>query len=97
MDIKIVDRVENKLLEREELRVIINHEGGPVPKREELLDRVAAQLNKERNQVVLIKIDPKYGKGMSEAKIHVYDDPERAKAIEKEYLLKRSKVIEEKS
>ena len=96
MNVEIVDKIENKLLERTELRVIVNHEGEAVPKREDVLAKVAAQLNKERNQVVLIHLTPKYGRGISEARIHVYEDPERALLIEKEYLLKRSNVLTEK-
>ena len=95
MDFEIIEDIENKLLERRELKVLIHHEGAPVPKREEVLAKIAANVNKEREQVILIKMQSKYGIGQSIAYIHVYDDPERARTIEKEHLLKRSGIIKE--
>jgi len=97
MDFEILEDIENKLLERREIKALIHHEGVPVPKREEVLAKLAAHLNKEREQVVLIKLQAKYGIGQSIAHIHVYNDPKRAKAIEKEHLLKRSGIIKEES
>ena len=96
MKIDIVKKTENKLLERVEIEATIDHSGQPVPTREAFLSRIAATLNKERDQVVLIKMEAKYGVSKSNALIHVYDTPERAKLIEKEYLLKRSGIGQEK-
>lgn len=95
MEFKIVQKTENKILERDELEVRIQHEGEPVPTREQVLSKVAASLNKERNQVVLIKLQSKYGISNSIAWIHVYDTAERTKIVEKDYLLKRSGILKE--
>ena len=67
MKIKIVNKTENKLLERIELNVEIDHQGEAVPTRDAVLARVAAEVNKERNQVVLIKMEAKFGIGISNA------------------------------
>lgn len=96
MKIEIVKKTENKLLERLEVEATIEHLGQPVPTRDAFLSKIAAQLNKERDQVVLIKMQAKYGVGRSNALIHVYESSERAKLVEKEYLLKRSGIIGEK-
>ena len=60
-------------------------------------------MNRERDQVVLIKMQAKYGVGRSKALVHVYESSERAKLVEKEYLLairnhrrKTSRVIGDK-
>ena len=95
MDFKIVKKTENKLLERDELEVRIQHEGESVPTREQVLSKVAASLNKERNQVVLVKLQSKYGVSNSIARIHVYNSAERTKIVEKDYLLKRSGIPKE--
>ncbi len=97
MKIDIIKKNENKLLERTEIRVKVDHVGQPVPKREDFLSKLAALLNKERNQVVLIKLESKYGEGKSLALVHVYETAERAIAVEKEFLLKRSGIIQEKA
>ncbi len=96
MKIDIVKKTENKLLDRTEIEVQIEHHGEAVPKRDDFLNRLSAQLNKERDQVVLIKLEAKYGRGESTALVHAYDSAERAKAVEREYLLKRSGIGEEK-
>ncbi|MBA7515390.1 hypothetical protein ES705_07429 [subsurface metagenome] len=93
MDFEIVKKTENKLLERDELQVRIQHEGEPVPTREQVLSKIAASLNKERDQVVLVKFQSKYGVSNSTAMIHVYDSAERTKIVEKDYLLKRSGIL----
>jgi small subunit ribosomal protein S24e len=97
MKIDIIEKNENKLLERTEINVKVDHVGQPVPKREEFLSKLAALLNKERNQVVLIKLEAKYGEGKSTALVHVYETAERAIAVEKKFLLKRSGIIQEKA
>ena len=95
MELEITNQKENKLLERTELNVLVKHEGEAVPKRDTVLARIAAQLNKERDQVVLIKMEAKYGIGQSTAIVHVYETAERAKSIERPYLLKRSGIVKE--
>ena len=96
MKIEIVKKTENKLLERIEVEAKIEHFGQAVPTRDAFLSKIAAQMNKERDQVVLIKMQAKYGVGRSQALVHVYESSERAKLIEKEYLLKRSGITGEK-
>ena len=97
MKIDIIEKKENKLLERIEIQAKVDHVGQPVPKRDDFLSKLAALLNKERNQVVLIKLEAKYGEGKSLALVHVYETADRAIAVEKEFLLKRSGIIQEKT
>ncbi|MBY9000231.1 MAG: 30S ribosomal protein S24e [Candidatus Heimdallarchaeota archaeon] len=97
MKIDIIEKKENKLLERTEITAKVDHVGQPVPKREDFMARLAALLNKEKDQVVLIKLEAKYGEGRSLALVHVYETAERAIAVEKEFLLKRSGIIKEKA
>jgi len=92
MKIEIIKKTENKILERTEIEAKIEHSGAPVPNRDEFLSKLAALLNKEREQVVLIKLEAKYGEGTSLARVHAYDSAERAILVEKEYLLKRSGI-----
>jgi ribosomal protein S24E len=96
MKITIVNKTENKLLERVEYEIEIDHQGESVPTRDSVLSKVAAQINKDRNQVVLIKMEAKYGIGISYAIIHSYDSTERAILVEKEHILKRSGLSEDK-
>ncbi len=96
MKIKIDKKTENKLLDRMELDVEIDHQGEPVPTRDAVLARVAAEVNKEKNQVVLIKMQTMFGIGITRATIHAYNTSERAIEVERKHLLKRSGVLEDK-
>ncbi len=93
MELKIVNEIQNELLGRKEVELSINHLGEAIPKRDTVLAKIAALMNKERNQVVLIKMEGQYGKGESVAIIHVYDTAEQAKSVEKTHFLKRSGII----
>ncbi|MHA1200120.1 MAG: 30S ribosomal protein S24e [Candidatus Heimdallarchaeaceae archaeon] len=96
MKITIGNKTENKLLERVEYEVEIDHQGEAVPTRDSVLSKIAAQINKDRNQVVLIKMEAKYGIGISNALIHAYESTERAILVEKEHIWKRSGLNQEK-
>lgn len=96
MKVDIVEEIENELLERKEVIAKIQKPDGSTPTRDEVLARVAAMLNKDRKEVVLIKMQPKFGTTLFTAKIHAYSSVDRAISIEKPHLLRRSKIIEEK-
>jgi len=96
MKITIINKTDNKLLERVEYEIEVDHQGESVPTRDSILSKIAAQINKDRNQVVLIKMEAKYGIGISTALIHAYDSIERATLVEKEHLLKRSGLTDDK-
>ncbi|MHA1398797.1 MAG: 30S ribosomal protein S24e [Candidatus Heimdallarchaeaceae archaeon] len=93
MEIEILKQTENKLLERIEVQTLVKHDGEPVPTRDAVLSKLAAMLNKERDQVVLIKMEAKYGIGHSDALFHVYESAEQALKTERPYLLKRSGLL----
>jgi len=94
MDVKIVERRENKLLDREELYVIIDHKGEATPKREDLRKKIAAMTGKSEDLVVVSKILSMYGMQKSRALIHVYNSKDTLLKVEPKHILKRNKIIQ---
>jgi len=90
----MVDKRENKLLDREELYVIIDHKGEATPKREELRKRIAAMIGKSEDLVVVYKIISMYGAQKSKALVHVYNSKDALLKIEPKHILKRNNLIQ---
>jgi len=94
MDIKILERRENKLLNREEVYAIADHRGEPTPKREDIKKKVAAMIGKSEDLIVVLKIMSSYGLQRSKVILHVYNSKDDMMKIEPKYILKRNKVIQ---
>jgi len=93
MEIKIIERKENKLLSREEIYVIIEHPGQATPTREELRKKIAAMLGVDEKLVVVKKILSAFGMPVSRAYINVYKDENVLRRVEPLYILKRNKLV----
>lgn len=93
MEINIVHEHNNPLLRRKEIGAEILHAGAATPKRESVRARAAALMNTDLERVVLVSIESEFGRGVSKARLHVYDDPE-AVQIEPQHILIRNSLIE---
>ncbi|BFI73441.1 30S ribosomal protein S24e [Nanoarchaeota archaeon] len=94
MDINILNREKNELLNREEIIVDIEHKGESTPKREELRKKISAMIGKDEKLIVIEKIISEFGKQRSKAFIHVYENEEDMKKLEPKHILKRNKIIQ---
>lgn len=94
MEIEIIDRKENNLVKRTELRIRVLHPGKATPKREEVRRKVAAIIGVKEELVVLRKIISSFGKATSYGIIHVYNSKEDVFKWEPKYVLKRNKMVE---
>jgi len=94
MEVKIIERNENKLLNREEIYAVVEHPNGATPKREEIRKKLAAMLGVAENLIVIQKILSVYGLPISRVFAHVYKDEDTLKKLEPKHLLKRNKLLE---
>jgi len=94
MEVRIVDRKENRLLDREELYVIIDHKGEATPKREDLRKKIAAMVGKSEDLVIVYKILSMYGVQKSKAIVHVYNNKDTILKVEPRHILKRNKIVQ---
>ena len=94
MDLKIIDKKEDKLLNREEIYAIAEHPGEATPKREEVRKKLSAMLGVNENLLVVKKIISSYRMPRSRIWVVVYKDEETLRRLEPKYILKRNGLAE---
>ncbi|CCQ35753.1 30S ribosomal protein S24e [Natronomonas moolapensis 8.8.11] len=91
MELDIIDEDENPMLHRTDVRFQLTHEEA-TPSRLSVRDSLAAKLNKDAGEVVIRKLDTKYGMRKTVGYAKVYDDAEDATAVEQGHALERNKL-----
>ena len=94
MEIDVISEEENPMLHRTDVRFEVTHEEAS-PSRLSVRDSLAAKLNKDADEVVVHKLDTKYGMRTTVGYAKVYDDADAAADVEQEYMLDRNKIDEE--
>jgi len=93
LSMELVDRRENKLLRRLELRLKVFHPGMPTPSRKDVKALVAANLGIPEDRVIVAYVKTPFGTDYSKAYVKVYESVEDAKKIEPDYVLRRNGLI----
>lgn len=88
-DAEIVEERYNPLIGRLELEVKVTHFGEGTPSRGIIRQGLAQLYGKSVEQVYIRKVRTEYGAPVSSIEVHIYDDVERAKYFEPEYVIKR--------
>jgi len=91
MDVDIIEEDENPMLHRTDIRFEITHEEA-TPSRLSVRDSLAAKLNKDAEEVVIHKLDTKFGMRKTVGYAKVYDEPEAALEVEQQHMLERNKI-----
>ena len=96
MEIRIIEKKENKLLGRDEIYFEVMHEGEPTPSRKDVKGKLVAMLDLNPEATVIQYIRSYFGSHVSKGYAKAYESKERMMYIEPEYVLKREGLIEEK-
>ena len=96
MDIEILSKKENQLIDRIELEVLAKHLGAATPKREEIRELVASAVRAEKDRVIVDHIETGFGHGMTRAYVKVYPSKKRALEVETRPILVRNRLAEPK-
>ncbi|PSQ00653.1 30S ribosomal protein S24e [Halobacteriales archaeon QS_5_70_17] len=91
MEIQILEEDDNPMLHRTDVRFEVVHEDA-TPSRLSVRDSLAATLNKDADEVVIHRLDTKYGMRKTVGYAKVYDTADRAQEVEQEYMLERNKI-----
>ncbi|MCD6381078.1 MAG: 30S ribosomal protein S24e [Candidatus Odinarchaeota archaeon] len=99
MEIRVISKRENKLLERVEVEFEVLYPNQPTPNRFEVKEKLAALLAKDRSLVFIKRMVPRAGTPTAKGLAHVYDSLERAELVENKYIIERNtpKAVEEAS
>ena len=90
MELEIVSKKENPLLERTELEVLAHHTGSPTPTRDEMRQQVAAAMKSKKDVVLVDHMESSFGQGLTRGYVKVYKTKEAAMAIEREPIKRRN-------
>jgi small subunit ribosomal protein S24e len=94
MEVVIKDEEENPMLHRTDVRFEVVHDEA-TPSRLSVRDSLAAKLNKDSDEVVVHKLDTKFGMRKTVGYAKVYESPDHAKDVEQKHMLERNKIGDE--
>ncbi|MGL6298521.1 MAG: 30S ribosomal protein S24e [Methanobacteriaceae archaeon] len=94
MEINIIDKKENKVLNRTEVKFECLYQGEATPKTLDVKSKLVAMLDSKKELTVIDSIQPNYGEGKAAAYAKVYDSLESLKSIETEHVLSKNKEEE---
>jgi len=97
MEIEVVEKMDNKLLNRMEVRFRVVHTGKKTPERELVKNDLAEMFKVKKEQVIVDHIKTKFGVQESIGYAKVYKTVDDAGKVEPEYLLKRNKAAPKKA
>ena len=97
MKVEIVEKSENPLFQRVEIKFKVDHAGGPTPKRLDVRAQVAAQLGVPQELVVIERLAGAHGRQEASGIARAYNSKERLAALEPKYLLARGLPKEAKA
>ncbi len=96
MEIDIVEKHDNLLLERTEFRLLAKHPKSATPKRKELKDALSEALDVKKGVLVIDTIESEFGREQTKIFAKLYKNIEKARTIEEDHILKRNGLFEEK-
>ncbi|MCS4542158.1 MAG: 30S ribosomal protein S24e [Euryarchaeota archaeon] len=97
MEVQIINRKENPLLQRSEIEFKATYPGKPTLTRKDLQEKLAGILNVDKELVVIAKLKPAYGKQEATGYAKVYQEKERLAKVEPKYILSRGQPKEKKA
>ena len=90
---QIVDRMENKLLNRIEIKFSMRHNGKATPSRKDVMDLVKTLEPKSNPEHIVIKYtNTRFGQPLTTGLAYIYGDAESMK-VEPQYIHKRHEVF----
>lgn len=93
MELEVVSKRENVLLDRTEIWFKVMHDKDKTPKRDVVREKLASQLNVKKSAVIIDHMKSEFGKHETLGYAKVYKSEEKAIAIEPDYILKRNNLV----
>jgi small subunit ribosomal protein S24e len=93
MEVEIILKKENPLLNRSEVRFRISHPKEKVPTRKSVRDELAGLLNTSKDKVVIDNMKAEFGKPGTIGYAKIYNKSEDALEVEGKAILKRNDML----
>ncbi len=94
MEVEILDKKENQLLDRTEVTFKASHAKEGTPQREAVREKLASMLKATKERVIVDSMDSAFGKMETLGYAKVYKNKESAMKYEREHVLVRNKLKE---
>jgi small subunit ribosomal protein S24e len=94
MEIIIDSKRNNPLLNRTEIYFTVKHEGEGTPNREIIRSELAEKINVNKEKVIINNVQSSFGSPEISCYAKIYPSLKQSKEIERDYILKRNKLIE---
>ena len=95
MDIELLSRIENNVINRIEYCFLISFDSS-TPSRSEMRENLKTKVGSDPSMFVIYKVEPLSGRKAVKVNVHVYKDKETLERVESHYILKRNGLIQEK-
>jgi small subunit ribosomal protein S24e len=92
----LVSQKENKVIQRREAVLRIEHRNKGTPSRLDVIEAISKLFGIDKSLLVVRRIETEYGRDSSKAWVHIYGDRATLERFEPKYLLQRSEKKEEK-
>ena len=96
MEIEIVEKKDNPLFQRVEIKFRADHSGEPTPKRLDVRAKLAAKLGVPEELVVIEKLASTHGRQAASGIARAYGSKDQLEGVEPKYLLRRGMPKEAK-
>ncbi len=90
MEIEIISKKDNPLLERTEVHFKATHGKEKTPQRDAVRDKLAAILNAGKDKLVVDRMKSDFGKSVTIGYAKLYKTKEQAMKVERDYVLIRN-------
>jgi small subunit ribosomal protein S24e len=94
MEIEIIEKQEQKLLKRTEIKYRALHPKESTPNRDAVRDELAKLLKAKKGNIVIDHQESQFGKSETIGYAKIYENAETVKDIERKHILKRNKLLE---
>ena len=89
MEIKVIEEKDNPILNRREIKFVVEHDG-PTPSRKNVVEKIAATMNSKVGLVMVYSLKSEFGKRETLGYAKIYETEERAKEVERAYVIARN-------
>ncbi len=93
MEVEVIEETENPLLYRIEVKFVIRHEDSGTPTRAEVLKKLAAVLDVDKEVLLLDRMESEFGKRETVGYAKVYESVEKLEEIEPEHKIERHRHV----
>ncbi len=95
MEIEIITKTENPVLDRTEVDFECIYQGEATPKILEIKSKLVAILDADKNLVIIDNIQPSYGEGKGKGYAKIYNSEDSLNKIETKHIIEKNQEIVE--